>query len=170
MRPIWHFPVVSVLFIGVMCAVGGCPVCVDGVFSYHLEVTLVDESGQPMADTLVAVVARAFFSPEEEDPSWTGFVWTDLAGHVSTTAYSSLSWGRCWLAGIQPPPSPPVPPNPETLYLWLQESSGEWVRHELRIEEEDIVDQEPAELWIDLGQVTITPDNAARVSEVFGVD
>jgi hypothetical protein len=141
----------------IICLLVGCggTICADGGFEYDLEFDLVDSSGELVPDVKVLVWGYPAGSPADENIPSNALDQSDALGHVSTSASSGLAWGGCFSSNVWASYTPPIPSNPEILYLWVEDATGLWTEYELQVKEENIIERAPAQLKIDLGEITI---------------
>jgi hypothetical protein len=126
-----------------LLALGSC-FC-DGTEVYEVGFTLADASGQPMPSTQLVLMPEAGLSPEAVHPDWPGFRFSDEEGRAAADVLAWLT--SCYF--------PPVPRDPDALYLWVRDAEGRWTEHELPVDDRHITYRGPGLLRIDLGMVRI---------------
>lgn len=143
-------------------------VCTDGVFVYNLSAKLITPNGNPLKETKIIAFSNAKIKPSEIEDSSETFATTDSQGQIELTVFSGLSWGGVYRPGIDSPPQPPVPNNPKVLYLWHEDTDGQWRQTEIVIEDSAIKKSQRGRLHIHIEQIQVN-DNKFYEPAAAGV-
>jgi len=134
----------------VVLCLTGC-VCRDGGFTYYCTVKVLDQEEQPVPNIRVLVVDNADSTPADFVNTPSRIALTNVQGLATPFVATGLTWGGC-----PGPTEAPIPENPGILFLWVEHPQHGWQCDQLEIQEQQITGRRPAELWIDLGTITLT--------------
>lgn len=128
---------------------------IDGCYVYFITSQLTAPNGNPLKETKVIAFDNTKIKPSEIEDSSTLFASTDSQGRIELTVFSGLSWGGGYRPGIDSPPQPPVPENPQVLYLWHEGTEGRWHQTEIVIEARNIKKYQPGALQIHIEKIEV---------------